>query len=303
MAPRRRRVAIGVDFSESSLEAARWAARVMAPDAELVLVHAIQLPEPPSFLRGRYPSREQLIDLARTGAEQRLRELAQSIATGLIWTEVPIGRADEELVRVAAEYEADLIVIGRHGERPGIWERLGGTAERVLSHSSVPVLVVSGTPSARPRAILAAVDGSDVSAAVVDHARSIVRRFDGRATLLYVIPPNVVSPSSVASTGLMPVEFTLGDEQAFRDAASEWLAEQIGRADASDRFEPVVAVGFPSTTILEEAQARDADLIVLGSRGGGTAHRLVLGSVSSAVLHGAHRPVLVVVAAETKERR
>jgi Universal stress protein family len=62
-----KRVVVGIDFSESSLTAATWVARHVAPGAELVLVYALHVPEPPSFLRGKYPPRERLIETARAG--------------------------------------------------------------------------------------------------------------------------------------------------------------------------------------------------------------------------------------------
>lgn len=46
--------------------------------------------------------------------------------------------------------------------------------------------------------------------------------------------------------------------------------------------------------ILEAAASSRADMLVVGARGMGTVERLLLGSVSRAVLHGAHLPVLVV---------
>lgn len=57
----------------------------------------------------------------------------------------------------------------------------------------------------------------------------------------------------------------------------------------------VKALPGPSAGVILE-NADDADLIVVGSRGSGGFHRLLLGSVSSQVVHHAHRPVVVVPA-------
>ena len=58
------------------------------------------------------------------------------------------------------------------------------------------------------------------------------------------------------------------------------------------RYEQEIVCGKPSEEILRVAREREAELIVVGSRGRGAVTGL-LGSVSTAVVHGADRPVLV----------
>jgi nucleotide-binding universal stress UspA family protein len=65
-----------------------------------------------------------------------------------------------------------------------------------------------------------------------------------------------------------------------------------GLGDARPESVTVKAVeGIPAEAILDEGH--DADLIVLGSRGGGGFARLLLGSVSSTVAEHAHVPVTI----------
>jgi len=289
----RPRIAVGIDFSESSMSAATWAARELARDAELLLVHVIHDPPSPSFLHDHHP-RESLLDLARAGAEQRLRELARSIATGLVWTEVRVGRPDEELARVATEYGARLVVLGRHGERGGLRNRLGTTAERVLGWETAPVLVMAEEPGDAPRKLLVAVDDSDATAPVLRWTRELAQRFDAKATLLYVVPPQLFSNVSVPVAWLSSPTVSLANEAALQQAAMTWLRARIADAEAESIIEPAAVVGLPASTILEEAAARKSDLIVMGSRGQGTSRRLLLGSVSASVLRSATCSVLVV---------
>ena len=58
--------------------------------------------------------------------------------------------------------------------------------------------------------------------------------------------------------------------------------------------ETVVTAGEPAHAIVELADERKADLIVLGAHDGGLVSRLIGGSVSDAVAHQAHADVLIV---------
>jgi nucleotide-binding universal stress UspA family protein len=152
------RVVVGVDFSATSVAAVRWTARELATDAELVLVHAVDVPEPPSFLRGRFPPRETLAGTAHDGADRKLRELSASLGVQRIWLEVRDGRADDVIDAVAAEYRADLVVTGAHGERAGVLKQLGSTAERVARAAPAPVLLAREPLPAKPATVLVAMD-------------------------------------------------------------------------------------------------------------------------------------------------
>jgi nucleotide-binding universal stress UspA family protein len=72
------------------------------------------------------------------------------------------------------------------------------------------------------------------------------------------------------------------------DEAKAFLAERGVQADV------VLGQGDPATVITDLARERDADLIVVGRRGLNPIERVLLGSVSSKVVHRADRDVLVV---------
>jgi nucleotide-binding universal stress UspA family protein len=98
------------------------------------------------------------LETAKREANEQLSLITQQIiAKGLKAQAVlRVGNPDEEIVRVAKELEADLIVIGSHGYR-GIGRLLvGGTAERVVQYASCAVLVVKDVPVDQPAANLTA---------------------------------------------------------------------------------------------------------------------------------------------------
>jgi nucleotide-binding universal stress UspA family protein len=286
------RIVVAIDFSERSIAAAQWVARHFAPRSEIVLAHALELPPPPLFLRGRASWREDDVETCRTGARVRLRQLGAQIGRGLIWEEVRVGRAHDEVLRVAGEYHADLIVVGSHRDREAFWNRLGTTAERVMGRSRVPVLVVHGTPRDVPRILLAAVDDSETGARVIEHARTLAERFRARGKVVHVLPNEAIAQL------LKPGEITGYDyrldeaEQHLIRATQEWLATQL--AEAPNELRSAVRVGDPTETILAEARETGSHLLVIGRERKSGPRRFLLGSVASAVTRVANCPVLVI---------
>ena len=74
--------------------------------------------------------------------------------------------------------------------------------------------------------------------------------------------------------------------------AGERTAEALDGLGAPWRFE--VRTGDPAIQLELSADEHGADLIVVGARGHSVAHRLLLGSVSTRLVHHARRPVLIV---------
>jgi nucleotide-binding universal stress UspA family protein len=82
---------------------------------------------------------------------------------------------------------------------------------------------------------------------------------------------------------------------AYQTHGRELLRELEERSDLGVELATSLLEGPPARAIVAAADARDADEIVIGSRGFGPV-RGVLGSVSHAVLHEADRPVVVIPA-------
>ncbi len=104
-------------------------------------------------------------------------------------------------------------------------------------------------------------------------------------------------PSGVEYLGAaMPSEPPQSLEEEAQSEADSVLAAALARfgSDREVQASAQVIVGSTAQTLLETA--KDARLLVVGTRGVGALSRLVLGSVSSAVLHHARLPVVVVPA-------
>jgi nucleotide-binding universal stress UspA family protein len=100
-------------------------------------------------------------------------------------------------------------------------------------------------------------------------------------------------------TRLAALQFPQDMEQ-IADAASVRVNEVTGRE--SGDFELIVEDGTPQALILQTAEERMADLIIMGSHGQTSASEVLLGSVTDSVLRHAHCPVLIVRAGENTRR-
>ena len=107
-------------------------------------------------------------------------------------------------------------------------------------------------------------------------------------TLLSVLPS--ISPSW--GTAALAAESLQARERENAHVFLQHAANQLERLGYSTRCQ--VLIGTPVELILDQAQKLRADLILMGSRGRQGVLRLVLGSVSHAVLHRTTCPVLVV---------
>jgi len=108
----------------------------------------------------------------------------------------------------------------------------------------------------------------------------------------------VLTVHQVAASGWIgPPYFLPVDEptvEMARQAAEEAVAKAAAQLGESQPVPVTVRAvsGLPAQELIEAS--RDADLLVVGSRGGGGFARLMLGSVSDQVMHHAHCPVVVV---------
>jgi len=111
-------------------------------------------------------------------------------------------------------------------------------------------------------------------------------------------PLTVLTVHSVAVSGwsghpiVLPGD-TEDQEKAYQAAEEMTLkaASQLGEAQPASVTVRAI-IGFPAEELIKASE--DADLLVVGSRGAGGFARLIVGSVSSQVVHHAHCPVAVV---------
>lgn len=282
-------IVVGIDFCEPSLAAVRWTAQHLARNQALVLVHAVYTPQPPAFLRGLYPSPDELIQDARRGAELRLLELGETLGRPKVDVVVAAGRPDEILSREAEDRKADLLVIGAHGERPGVWKLLGSTAERVVRRAPTSVLLARAVGSRAPRRVLIALDDSEQRHAVLGWADRCAREFGSEIVAMHVVNPLSHGAVLVAAAA---TERSRAEEQ-IRTRAEEWLREQLSEISLGSATVHA-AFGDAGFEVLSAMKRFDADLVVVGRHGAGGTSGAFMGSVPEFLLRNGSGSVLTV---------
>lgn len=140
-----RRVLVPVDFSPWTAQSLRLA-RQVAPDAMLVLMHAVEVPFEGHL---RYAGvRDALIAEYRAKAREDARAQLEALAaeaqlSSSEWTAVTPDSGDAwlQILQQEAEQDCDLIVIGKHGRNVLADLILGSTTHMVMAESAGDVLV------------------------------------------------------------------------------------------------------------------------------------------------------------------
>ncbi len=293
------RVMVALDFSESSNLAARWAYQLTRyGECELVGVHLYWPPH--EFHRlGLLGVRDYLTpDPVVTEILERELQARFEPARGVplrIRLEPHVGNRAERLARIAADEQADLIVVGSHARSAlsRLWE--GSVSRGILENASTSVACVSagtGAPIRVTKPIETVVAATDFSAIG-----------DAAIALAY----GVVQPGGTVH--LVHVQGTEGDTITARDVLAPSTLEgaeehellgrlaRLAPVDADEHAKAtrvhLLASNDVAGAICQAGERLNADLFCLGTHGRSGLAKTLLGSVAESVLHQTRRPVLL----------
>ena len=143
--------------------------------------------------------------------------------------------------------------------------------------------------TAWPKQIILATDFTSVSEAAARHAARIAEV--SGAGLLVMYADRFIPPIDFVE---MPASYFLDQSEQLRELVEQRMAEYADTHFPGVRYESRVVVDAPEIAIVDQARAWDSALIVMGTHGRSGLRRVLLGSVSDAVIHQAHCPVLTV---------
>jgi nucleotide-binding universal stress UspA family protein len=290
-----RNILVPVDFSAPSLRALEFALPLVRHfGADLHLVHVFATDHPFTGLVGM-PFVLPELEISRSLHEQ-LKDIAQnySIDVGPKNLHVLKGRAFEEICRLSHDTGIDLIVIATRGNTGLKHLALGSTAERVVRHSSCPVLVThggkpSGTVTAF-RKILVPTDFSECSVKGLAYAKTFAKHFKSKITLLNSVHFQYYVASDECARYDLPRLLQQADV-----FARDQMRELFGKTNWEGLdVETSLQTGHPGQQICEHARDSDVDLIVISTHGSTGLTHLLLGSVAEYVVRHAHCPVFVI---------
>ena len=157
--------------------------------------------------------------------------------------------------------------------------------------------------------ILVPIDFSDVTPPVIDVAREFAKALDAEIHLIQVKEltptafdtgtlgyglagmPELAPISGVPVPGFNPMPQPIAENEDQKSKLAQWLKEIAQDGIKVSLHEPT---GTVAEEILNQADAINADLIVMGTHGHGAMYNLLVGSATKGVLKHSNRPVLLV---------
>jgi nucleotide-binding universal stress UspA family protein len=288
-ADRAMRVLFATDGSQSAGEALELLRRL--PLAAGSRVEVVTVVEGPNWLA---PS--ELLRTEQSEACRAFETAKAALEVPGVWCghAIPSGAAAEQILKAAAAFQAELIIIGTHGRGALGRLLLGSVARNVARHAPRPVLVAR-QPRNGLRRVVVALDESRARQEVLE----LVRRFpfppETQLTLCHVVRP--YHPFAALDSGYLPdiQEVVAKVEDRRRAEGRDLLAKaQDILATAGRKAEVVVRQGDPAQEILALAKEQQADLVIAGARGVSAIQGLLVGSVADGLLSGAEISVLLV---------
>ncbi|MFJ2666362.1 universal stress protein [Nocardia fluminea] len=282
-------VLVAVDGSANSYQAAAWAA------AEAVLHHlplhiltsgAVQTGFGPGMSLGEADLEWLRADAERVvGEAERVARAAVPDEDLVITTEVSFELAAPLLIQRSTA--ARMVVVGSRGL--GAFQRglLGSVSRAVAQHAHCPVAVIHGVAAIDPvsatQPVLVGVDGTANSVPAVELAFDEASRRKVELVALHAF-------SDSSALDLPAFGWEVGRQSAEADLAEALAGYAEQYPDVPVRR--IVVANRPVRTLLDESAS--AQLLVVGSHGRGGFSSMLLGSTSTALLHTAEIPTIVV---------
>ena len=193
------------------------------------------------------------------------------------------GDVRNALLSAVLDSDIDAVVVGTRGTGGFQGLSVGSAAHYLARHLPCPLVAVPspGGPL-RGGTIVAGADGSAANQPALRWTAELAASLDARAAALFAYSPLADVMTHRAANWQYPWEPKVRTEIAAAGAGT------------GTELEVVLVAGHPVEELIGLADEREAGLIVVGRRGLGSVHGLLLGRVPAQLLHHANRPVAIV---------
>jgi nucleotide-binding universal stress UspA family protein len=280
-----RSILASTDLSAASTMAIKLAARfAMQFHAKLYTLHSI-MPEADTMGVGEgFPPLEQVsVKNARADFRRYAMHIPELVTVK--HEEMVVLGSPKSAIQAAVEKNSiDLLVVGSHGRHGIAKVAVGSVAEWAMNHIHCPVLVVGPRCNKTLRAISSILFASDLTLEGLrsaQYASSIAQDCNATITLMHVL-----SEAKTPEHGADARRTTISRLRELIPAdAHEWCIPQ---------FE--TETGGVAAAVLRSARTKKANLIILGARDKPVLADHAPWTTVSAIIRGAHCPVMVVPA-------
>jgi len=279
-------IVVGVDGSEISHAAARWAAReARRRGAPLRVLLTYEWAWPGAQFASHPPAEQVAQEEAAKLVAAAVGQAREAAPDADITGEAVRGAATKALLD--ASHGAALVVVGGRGHGGFVNLMLGSVSQQVATHASCPVAVVRGHVEAEGPVVVG-VDGPDIEHTLQAAFELAAARNASIVAIRAYETPVVWSGYGVAGPQFYNLDDIAAEERGILDrAVAPWQEKYPGV-----EVETLVAKGTPAEVLVGVSQT--AQLVVVGTRGHGGFAGLLLGSVGQQLLHHSQAPVLVV---------
>jgi nucleotide-binding universal stress UspA family protein len=290
-------IVVGVDGSDPSIEAVRWATHeARRRDAEMRVVSCYTLPVCDGSKMAVHPSAFSVESIKEGAAAVvgRATDVVEIIDPTLVVEGVTL-MSSAVLGVTEAAGAGDEIVVGATGHSGFLDGLIGSVATGVTHRAHVPVIVVPAKSSAvagdAMKKIVVGVDGSPGSLRALDWAFAEALLTGAELTVVHAW----MYPYAGPQESISELREQMGID-AMQELRSSFDSLGSRLTDGTVTVHPRLCESTPAEALLKEAD--HADLVVVGSRGRSGLRSLLLGSVSKTVLQDAPCPVAVIRPAE-----
>jgi nucleotide-binding universal stress UspA family protein len=296
-------IIVPIDFSKMSVQAIQTAKQLARRfGASIHLAHVRHLnyaadlvaPAPP-IVPFSFMTYEQ--DAEQTALKE-LKKVASEYGVSSATCDVLSGAPPfDEICRLAQTIPADLVVMPTHGRTGLKHVFLGSTAERIVQHSSCPVLVTRGNvlqatngSRFRVKTILAPVDFSNCSREGLRYAIGFANEFGAKVILLHGTYTGYVY--SCEGTAIYDIHAL---QRTARKTAERKMLELVRSVKfGAVKFETAFTDGSPVIDICAFAKDHDVDLIITSTHGFTGFTHVLIGSIAEQIVRHAPCSVLVI---------